>query len=70
MRQLTVDIYCGWSWRKDVIMNRVKSNVLVKRAIIKTLPLNASINSIKFWKNLIREIVTNKRNFNTLDIGL
>ena len=24
----------------------------------------------KFWKNLIREIVTNKRNFNTLDIGL
>ena len=32
MRQFTVDIYCGWSWRKDVIMNRVKSNVLVKRA--------------------------------------
>ena len=32
MRQFTVDIYYGWSWRKDVIMNRVKSNVLVKRA--------------------------------------
>ena len=38
--------------------------------MIKTLPLNASINSRKVWKNLIREIVTNKRNFNTLDIGL
>ena len=38
--------------------------------MIKTLPLNASINSRKFWKNLIREIVTNKRNFNTLDIGV
>ena len=32
MRQFTVDIHCGRSWRKDVIMNRVKSNVLVKKA--------------------------------------